>query len=171
MSRKLKVLVAQVGSIRIDSDRKETKTALTTFFPRHILTKMSKGFFDAAQSLGRDVCIGYADLTGESYNILEPWYGPSQARDICRAPYLTDPSYNLVPGAHWKDEATSADTGGKSDTIVSMMICNDRCWPESRRAYGLQGVELVLCGYNTPDFGPDLYGEPNTDPQTAKKEA
>ena len=31
-----------------------------------------------------------------------------------------------------------------------MMICNDRRWPESYRVMGLQGVELILCGYNTP---------------------
>lgn len=31
-----------------------------------------------------------------------------------------------------------------------MMICNDRRWPETYREMGLQGVELVLCGYNTP---------------------
>ena len=34
--------------------------------------------------------------------------------------------------------------------IVGMMICNDRRWPESYRVMGLQGVELILCGYNTP---------------------
>ena len=34
--------------------------------------------------------------------------------------------------------------------IVGMMICNDRRWPETYRVMGLQGVELILCGYNTP---------------------
>ena len=33
---------------------------------------------------------------------------------------------------------------------MGMMICNDRRWPESWRELGLQGVELVLFGYNTP---------------------
>ena len=37
-----------------------------------------------------------------------------------------------------------------------MMICNDRRWPESYRVMGLQGVELILCGYNTPiHYAPD----------------
>jgi predicted amidohydrolase len=35
-----------------------------------------------------------------------------------------------------------------------MMICNDRRWPESYRVMGLQGVELILCGYNTPTHYP-----------------
>ena len=34
--------------------------------------------------------------------------------------------------------------------VVGMMICNDRRWPETYRVMGLQGVELILCGYNTP---------------------
>jgi predicted amidohydrolase len=37
-----------------------------------------------------------------------------------------------------------------------MMICNDRRWPETYRVMGLQGVELILCGYNTPvHYPPD----------------
>ncbi|MEC8729294.1 MAG: nitrilase-related carbon-nitrogen hydrolase, partial [Actinomycetota bacterium] len=40
--------------------------------------------------------------------------------------------------------------------IVGMAICNDRRWPETYRVLGLQGVELVLIGYNTPmHYAPD----------------
>ena len=38
------------------------------------------------------------------------------------------------------------------------MICNDRRWPEAWRCLALQGVELVLCGYNTAGWAPDLWG-------------
>ena len=31
-----------------------------------------------------------------------------------------------------------------------MCICNDRRWPETYRVMGLQNVEMVLLGYNTP---------------------
>ena len=34
--------------------------------------------------------------------------------------------------------------------MVGMCICNDRRWPETYRVMGLQGVEMVLLGYNTP---------------------
>jgi predicted amidohydrolase len=34
--------------------------------------------------------------------------------------------------------------------VVGMALCNDRRWPETYRVMGLQGVELVLIGYNTP---------------------
>jgi predicted amidohydrolase len=35
-----------------------------------------------------------------------------------------------------------------------MMICNDRRWPESYRIMGLQDVELIVLGYNTPKHNP-----------------
>ncbi len=34
--------------------------------------------------------------------------------------------------------------------IFGMCICNDRRWPEAYRVMGLQGVEMVMLGYNTP---------------------
>ena len=34
--------------------------------------------------------------------------------------------------------------------IFGMMVCNDRRWPEAYRVMGLQGVEMVVLGYNTP---------------------
>jgi predicted amidohydrolase len=40
--------------------------------------------------------------------------------------------------------------GGK----IGLCICNDRRWPETWRVLGLQGVELVLLGYNTPVLYP-----------------
>ena len=42
--------------------------------------------------------------------------------------------------------------GGK----VGMCICNDRRWPETFRVMGLQGVELVTLGYNTPVHYPPV---------------
>jgi predicted amidohydrolase len=37
---------------------------------------------------------------------------------------------------------------------LGMMICNDRRWPESYRVMGLQGVDMILIGYNTPRHNP-----------------
>jgi len=38
--------------------------------------------------------------------------------------------------------------------VAGMIICNDRRWPESYRVLGLQGVDLIFCGYNTPVHHP-----------------
>lgn len=45
-----------------------------------------------------------------------------------------------------------APMGGLSGLNMGMMICNDRRWPEAWRVLGLQGVELVMLGYNTPSL-------------------
>ncbi len=45
-----------------------------------------------------------------------------------------------------------APMGGLSGLNMGMMICNDRRWPEAWRVLGLQGVELVMLGYNTPSM-------------------
>jgi predicted amidohydrolase len=39
-------------------------------------------------------------------------------------------------------------------------VCNDRRWPEAYRVMGLQGVELIVLGYNTPVHNPAM---PETD--------
>lgn len=43
---------------------------------------------------------------------------------------------------------------------VGMCICNDRRWPETFRVMGLEDVELVMLGYNTPVHNPAM---PHTD--------
>ena len=48
-------------------------------------------------------------------------------------------------------------TGGK----LGMLICNDRRWPEAFRVLGLQGVELVVIGYNTPTLNGQTFEPPH----------
>jgi predicted amidohydrolase len=38
--------------------------------------------------------------------------------------------------------------------VAGMLICNDRRWPEAYRVLGLQAVDMVFCGYNTPVHHP-----------------
>jgi len=44
--------------------------------------------------------------------------------------------------------------GDNKAGIFGMAICNDRRWPETYRVLGLQGVEMILIGYNTPVHNP-----------------
>lgn len=55
---------------------------------------------------------------------------------------------DLVEGTLKKD-TKETDTTGKGDPIMGMIICNDRRWPEAWRVLGLQGAEIVMCGFNT----------------------
>jgi predicted amidohydrolase len=40
--------------------------------------------------------------------------------------------------------------------VFGMCICNDRRWPETYRVMGLQNVEIILLGYNTPMHYPPV---------------
>ncbi len=47
---------------------------------------------------------------------------------------------------------------GGIEANLGLMICNDRRWPEAWRVMGLQQVELVMLGYNTPSLNMDNRG-------------
>ncbi len=51
-----------------------------------------------------------------------------------------------------------APMGGVPGINMGMLICNDRRWPEAWRVLGLQSVELVLLGYNTPSLNMEAGG-------------
>ncbi len=159
--------------------------ALTTFFPRWFVdditqadhwyetempSAITKPLFDEAKKLNIGFCLGYAELTpqGERFNtqILVERDGsivakyrkvhiPGHEHHEPDRPFQHAERYYFKPSDEgfgvWKA------FGGR----IGMMICNDRRWPESYRVMGLQGVEMILCGYNTPlQYIPD----PSQDP-------
>ena len=159
--------------------------ALTTFFPRWFVDDISQAnhwyetqmpspitqpLFDEAKKLGIGFCLGYAELTsdGERFNtqILVERDGkvvakyrkvhiPGHEQNEPDRPFQHAERYYFKPS----DEGFGVWNafGGR----IGMMICNDRRWPESYRVMGLQGVEMILCGYNTPlQYIPDPTQDP-----------
>ncbi|MCT4373174.1 N-carbamoyl-D-amino-acid hydrolase [Yangia mangrovi] len=147
---------------------------LTTFFPRFYVedraefdhwfeTQMPnpavQPLFDKAKACGMGFTFGYCELTpeGEHFNtsiIVSP-----------EGEIVLKYRKTHLPGhAEFEPERTHqhlekryflpGDTGfgvvKNQDVIMGMAICNDRRWPESWRVLGLQGVQLVTIGYNTP---------------------
>lgn len=51
-----------------------------------------------------------------------------------------------------------APMGGLPGVNMGILICNDRRWPEAWRVLGLQQVELVMIGYNTPSMNTSARG-------------
>jgi predicted amidohydrolase len=51
-----------------------------------------------------------------------------------------------------------APLGALPGVNAGLLICNDRRWPEAWRVLGLQGVELVMLGYNTPSLNQEAGG-------------
>lgn len=156
--------------------------ALTTFFPRWVLdsdeeidsffeTEMpsneTQPLFEVAKELGMGFHLGYAEIeTGED-----------GAKHHFNTAILVDPQGKIVgkyrkvhlpghaepqPGQpHQHLEKRYFEVGNLGfpvframDGVMGMCICNDRRWPETYRVLGLQGVELVMLGYNTPSTNP-----------------
>jgi hypothetical protein len=148
--------------------------ALTTFFPRWFVDDITEAdhwyersmpneatqpLFDEARRLGIGFCIGYAllDDAGHRWNVqtlverdgtvvasYTKSHIPGHEHNEPDRPFQHAERYYFEPSPDgfgvWRA------FGG----VMGMMICNDRRWPESYRVMGLQGVEMILCGYNTP---------------------
>ena len=163
--------------------------ALTTFFPRWFVDDIAEAdhwyertmpndatqpLFDEARRLGIGFCLGYALLDERDDGTVHRWnvqtlvdrdgsivgtfkkvHIPGHEEHEPDRPFQHAERYYFEP---------SPDGFGVWEAFggrVGMMICNDRRWPESYREMGLQGVELILCGYNTPlHYAPD----PSQDP-------
>ncbi len=155
--------------------------ALTTFFPRWWMEDQAeidaffegempgpetRPLFEEAQRLGIGFCLGYAELADEggmarrfNTSILVDAGGrivgkyrkihlPGHAEhEPWRAFQHLEKRYFEVGDLGW---GVWRAFGG----LLGMCICNDRRWPETYRVMGLQGVEMVLLGYNTPVHHP-----------------
>ena len=153
--------------------------ALTTFFPRWFVADLAEfdhyyetafpsedtqPLVDEAVRLGVGFALGYAErvleddgATTHRYNTMtlvgpdgsvvgshRKIHVPGHEHDEPDRPFQHAERRYFEPGPDgfrvWRA------FGG----VVGMMLCNDRRWPETYRVMALQGVELILCGYNTP---------------------
>ncbi len=150
--------------------------ALTTFFPRWLIdveeeldewfeadmpNAATQPLFEEARNLGIGFHLGYAEIAYEG-NIKRRFNTAiivDKKGDIVgRFRKVHIPGHHEVlerPGQHL--EKRYFDVGDMGfpvyrafGAICGMAICNDRRWPETWRVMGLQGVEMVFCGYNTP---------------------
>ncbi len=157
--------------------------ALTTFFPRWYFEKQqdidafferempgpdTQKLFDAAQRLGVGFYLGYAELTTEGRHFNTSILVDKQGRIISRYRKIHLPGhaehepwrrfqhlekrYFEVGNLGWPVVRWAFD--GETKGLFGMAICNDRRWPETYRVMGLQGVEMILLGYNTPVHNP-----------------
>jgi N-carbamoyl-D-amino-acid hydrolase len=144
----------------------EDEAALDAFYERQMPGPETQPLFDAAARLGIGFYLGYAERVQDA-----------GARAPLQHAVLVDGGGRIVgkyrkvhlPG-HAEHEPWRAfqhlekryfETGDLGfpvfrafGGILGMAICNDRRWPETYRVMGLQGVEMVLIGYNTPVHNP-----------------
>lgn len=150
--------------------------ALTTFFPRYwyedeaeadrwfeqdMPNAATQPLFDLAAKLKVGFYLGYAELTEgpapRRYNT-SVLVGPDgQIIGKYRKVHLPGHAENRphLPFQHLEKKYFEPGDLGfpvwrAFDSILGMLICNDRRWPEAYRVMGLQGVELIALGFNTP---------------------
>jgi predicted amidohydrolase len=159
-----------------------TECALTAFFPhwwiedeaevdawfeREMPSPVTQVLFDEARRLKIGFYLGYAELATEGgvkhrYNtsVLVAADGSiiGKYRKIHLPGYADRrphyPFQNLEK-RYFEVGNLGFRTWRAFGGVVGMCICNDRRWPEAYRVLALQGAELVLLGYNTPDHIPD----------------
>lgn len=150
----------------------EDEDELDSYFERAMPNPAVQPLFDAAAKLGIGFHLGYAELDfasgrkrrfntsilvgkdgaiiGKYRKIHLPGYHEPQSG----TPFQNlEKRYFEVGDLGWP---VWQAFGGR----IGMMVCNDRRWPEAYRVMGLQGVELIVLGYNTPVHNPAM---PQTD--------
>ncbi|MBP6483936.1 MAG: N-carbamoyl-D-amino-acid hydrolase, partial [Rhodoferax sp.] len=139
----------------------EDEAEINSFFERSMPSAATQPLFDLCRELDVGFYLGYAELAQEAgrdvrYNtsILVDGGGNIVAKyrkvhlpghkehEPWRRFQHLEKRY-FTPGTGW--DVTQAFGG-----VMGMAICNDRRWAETYRVMGLQGVEMVLIGYNTP---------------------
>jgi predicted amidohydrolase len=148
--------------------------ALTTFFPRwyyedrsdadiwferEVPSAATRPLFAQARDFGMAMSFGYAELTpgGHRFNtsIIVDKVGVIVGK--YRKVHLPGHAEHDPERSHQHLEKRYFEPGDLGfpvwrmlGGIFGMCICNDRRWPETFRVMGLQGVELVTLGFNTP---------------------
>ncbi|MCH7789278.1 MAG: N-carbamoyl-D-amino-acid hydrolase [Acidobacteria bacterium] len=154
--------------------------ALTTFFPRwytedvgghdhYFETSMpgpdTSALFDDAAQRGIGFSLGYAELTADGHRYNTTVLVERDGRLVAKYRKVHIPGHEndepWRPFQHLERRYFEPSPDGFGvwpafGGIVGLATCNDRRWPETYREMGLQGVELILIGYNTPiHYAPD----------------
>ena len=142
----------------------EDQADIDVFFEREMPSSVTQPLFDEAKALKCGFYLGYAELTPEGRH-----FNTSILVDKTGAIAGTYRKVHL-PGHDqhepWRPfqhlEKRYFEPGDLGFPVfkafggtLGMCICNDRRWPETYRVMGLQGVELVMLGYNTPQHYPN----------------
>ena len=148
-----------------DTQRNDDREELDAYYEAEMPGPHTKPLFDEAARLGVGFCLGYAELTpdGHRYNtyVLVERDGSIMAH--YRKVHIPghDEHEPWRPFQHLERRYFEESPDGFGvwrafDGVIGMALCNDRRWPETYRLMGLQGVELVMIGYNTPiHYAPD----------------
>src|SRR5262249_60615878 len=140
---------------------------LDAWFEQEMPGPVTRALFDEAGRLGIGFYLGFAELTVEAgvkrrYNTSVLVGADSRIIGKYRKIHLPGHADHRPHHPFQNLEKRYFDVGNLGfrtwrafGGVVGMCICNDRRWSETYRVLALQGAELILLGYNTPDHNPD----------------
>lgn len=138
-----------------ERDMPSNETAPLFNLGRELGLAFSFGFAELAEEDGRIRRFNTQILVGKDSQILAKYrkiHLPGHAEhEPWRAFQHLEKRYFEVGNLSWPVIRAPADLQAG---LFGQMICNDRRWPEAYRVMGLQGVEMILLGYNTPVHNP-----------------
>jgi N-carbamoyl-D-amino-acid hydrolase len=150
----------------------EDPAEIDSYFERAMPGPETQPLFDRARKLGIGFCLGYCELAEEGgrkrrFNTSILVDGEGRLVGKYRKVHLPGHADHR-PGQPYQNlEKRYFEVGNLGfpvwrafGGVMGMMICNDRRWPEAYRVMGLQGAEMILLGYNTPDQSPQGRMEP-----------
>ncbi|MFC3395340.1 N-carbamoyl-D-amino-acid hydrolase [Brenneria rubrifaciens] len=146
----------------------EDQREVDTWFEREMPNDVTRPLFDFSRRYEIAITFGYAELTpdGRHYNtsILTNRQGNiiGKYRKVHLPGHVEfdiDRDFQHLEKRYFEPGDLGFPTWETQDAVVGMCICNDRRWPETYRVMGLQGVELITLGYNTPSVNAQNSGE------------
>jgi N-carbamoyl-D-amino-acid hydrolase len=144
----------------------EDREEIDAYFEREMPGPETQRLFDEAQRLGIGFHLGYAELAeeeGRTRRFNSSILVDEKGAVVGKYRKIHLPGYaEFQPGQPFQNlEKLYFEVGNLGfrtwrafGGIFGLCICNDRRWPESFRVLGLQGVEMVLLGYNSPVHNP-----------------
>jgi len=144
----------------------EDQAQIDLFFETEMPSPETQALFDEAKRLSIGFHLGYADLVdnaGSKRRFNTAILVNQQAEIIHRYRKIHLPGHDQhEPWRAFQHlEKRYFEVGDLGFGVVNafgglmgVCICNDRRWPESYRVMGLQGVEMIFIGYNTPVHNP-----------------
>ncbi|MCG8433091.1 MAG: N-carbamoyl-D-amino-acid hydrolase, partial [Gammaproteobacteria bacterium] len=142
------------------------------YFEKEMPNEATKPLFQRAKDYGIAFTFGYAEIAEENgvrhhYNTSILVDGQGNLVGKYRKTHLPghgefDPerAFQHLEKKYFEVGNTGFQVWRSMGGILGMCICNDRRWPETYRVMGLQGVEMVLLGFNTPTANSQRADEP-----------
>lgn len=157
--------------------------ALTTFFPRWYHEDRAEAdswfeaampnpdvqpLFDKALAYGMGMSFGYAELTPEGRHFNSSIIVDKAGTIVGKyrkvhlpghVEYDTTRTHQHLEKRYFEPGDLGFPVWRTMGGLLGMCICNDRRWPETYRVMGLQGVEMIVLGFNTPSVNSQKGGE------------